>query len=558
MTCVRDTYGDRQCFLFPDKRPESVAAGRVERFARISHGTAQGLRKNRSPENSCVDSPRRGHARLRARAGACLSCAWKRRRAFFRPRRLSTIPGAASRLCRASAAFSWRCPRPVLQAAMQNDILASLTRLSDAELVARLKGLVARDHDLNAQLVAHLAELDTRDVFLREGYASLFVYCRDALGLSEWEAYNRIEVARAARRFPVILDMLAEGSVNLTAVRLLAPHLTPGNQREVLDSARGKRKPEVEGIVARLAPRPDVPRSVRRLPLPRPESAPSAATVPVLASPAAAHYIPVAPASGLAVHPLPARPAAVTPLSPDRYKLQLTIGGDTLEKLRLAKDMLSHAIPSGDDAALLDRALTALLVDLAKKKFADTRNPRPPHDMNAGTGDPSAHVKRAVWLRDLGRCAFVGTNGHRCNERRFVQFHHVDPRALGGEATVDMIELRCRSHNDYEGRLYFGKRRRAHDGGLVREQPAPYRSCPSTPGELVLEQVDFVIRREPVRRRGHPRSAQPAAPHPCPPRDGATASGSAPATDWPRATRAAWACGGTSHRASPRCTRRTP
>jgi hypothetical protein len=133
--------------------------------------------------------------------------------------------------------------------------------------------------------VAHLAELDTRDVFLREGYASLFVYCLDALGLSEWEAYNRIEVARAARRFPVILDMLAEGSVNLTAVRLLAPYLTPGNHREVLDAARGKRKPEVEEIVARLAPRPDVPRSVRRLPLPRPESAPSAATVPDSASP---------------------------------------------------------------------------------------------------------------------------------------------------------------------------------------------------------------------------------------------------------------------------------
>ena len=63
----------------------------------------------------------------------------------------------------------------------------------------------------------------------------------------------------------------------------------------------------------------------------------------------------------------------MTALSPDRYKLQLTIGGDTLEKLRLAKDMLGHAIPSGDEAAILDRALTVLLVELAKKKFADTR-----------------------------------------------------------------------------------------------------------------------------------------------------------------------------------------
>jgi len=186
---------------------------------------------------------------------------------------------------------------------------------------------------------------------------------------------------------------------------------------------------------------------------------------------------------------LPVGPAAVMPLSPDRYKLQLTIGGDTLEKLRLAKDMLGHAIPSGDEAAILDRALTALLVELAKKKFSDTRKPRPFRATKAGARDPSAQVKRAVWLRDLGRCAFVGTTGHRCNERRFMEFHHIDPHALGGEATVDQIQLRCRRHNDYEGRLYFGKRRRGADGGVVREEPAQYRPCRSTPGELVLEQV---------------------------------------------------------------------
>jgi len=372
---------------------------------------------------------------------------------------------------------------------MQNDILASLTRLSDDDLVARLKGLVARDHDLTAQIVAHLAELDTRDVFLREGYGSLFVYCRDALGLSEWEAYNRIEVARAARRFPVILDMLAEGSVNLTAVRLLAPHLTPSNHREVLDSARGKRKPEVEEVVARLSPQPDVAASVRRLPTSRPASMPLAAPAPASAPPAPAPVSVPTPAPGPAAHPLPVGPVAVTPLSPDRYKLQLTIGGDTLEKLRLAKDMLGHAIPSGDDAAILDRALTALLVDLSKKKFADTGKPHPPRGTRAGARDPSAQVKRAVWLRDLGRCAFVGTTGHRCNERRFIEFHHIDPHVLGGEATVDQIQLRCRRHNDYEGRLYFGKRRRGGDSGIVREEPARYRFCHSTPGELVLEQV---------------------------------------------------------------------
>ena len=363
---------------------------------------------------------------------------------------------------------------------MEHDILASLARLPDAALVAQVKTLVARERGVTSALIAHLAELDTRDMHLREGYASLFVYCRDALGLSEWEAYNRIEVARAARRFPVILQMLAEGSVNLTTVRLLAPHLTPANHREVLDSSRGKRKPEVEEIVARLAPRPDARSFVRRVPARPPES--EAATQP--AALGAAPAAPVsAPAASVPSWPDPATPipslpvaAVLEPLSPERYKLQLTISGATLEKLRLAKDMLGHSLHLGDDAAILDRALTALLADLAKKKFADTSEPRHSRGSKPGARTPSAAVKRAVWLRDLGRCAFVGTSGHRCGERRFVEFHHRDPYALGGEATVDGIQLRCRRHNDYEGRLYFGKRRRLRELVLEPVRLSPSRS----------------------------------------------------------------------------------
>ena len=326
---------------------------------------------------------------------------------------------------------------------MPNELLASLRRLSDPDLVARLKSLTASERETTVQLVAHLAELDTRDIHLREGYPSLFVYCRDVLGLSEHEAYNRIDAARAARRFPVILDLLAEGAVHLTAVRLLASHLTPENYLDVLQSARGKRKGEVEEIVARLAPRPDVAPAVRRLPKPAPppsvvpcgEAAPGAAPLPTPSSPA---------------------PPAATPLSPDRYRIQFTIGTDTLEKLRLAKDLLRHAIPSGDDAAILDRALTALLAELAKKKFAETDHPRPSPGMVAGSRHVPADVKRAVWRRDLGRCAFTGTNGHRCGERAFLEFHHVQPYAVGGEPTVENVQLRCRRHNVYEASVYFG------------------------------------------------------------------------------------------------------
>jgi hypothetical protein len=371
---------------------------------------------------------------------------------------------------------------------MNNNRVGSLRLLTDAALVAGLKSFLARERSDTASVVAHLAELDTRDVFLREGYSSLFVYCRDALGMSEGEAYNRIEVARASRRFPVVLDMLSDGRVHLTAVRLLAPHLTADNHADVLEAAHGKTKIEIQEIVARLAPRPDALASVRRVPASPPGLSPPVAAAPataslvsppqnaasVIAAPPAPGALAAAtsatrmPALGASTVRRPVLHAAVTPLSPERYKLQVTISGETLEKMRLAKDTLSHAIPTSDDAVVLDRAFEALLEKLAKQKFAATEKPRVSRAMKTVTHVPTAAVQRAVWVRDLGRCRYIGPNGHRCDERRFVEFHHTDPRALGGEASVDLIELRCRPHNDYEGRLYFGSRRRPRV--LVPEQ----------------------------------------------------------------------------------------
>jgi hypothetical protein len=49
----------------------------------------------------------------------------------------------------------------------------------------------------------------------------------------------------------------------------------------------------------------------------------------------------------------------------------------------------------------------------------------------------------------------VAADGRRCNERAFVEFHHVRPWAAGGEASADNIQLRCRRHNDYEARTFF-------------------------------------------------------------------------------------------------------
>ena len=146
--------------------------------------------------------------------------------------------------------------------------IQSFARLSDDELLAAVKRLATTECRATAALVRSLMELDVRRLYLGEGYSSLFTYCTQALHLAEGAAYNRIEAARAARRFPAILVALEEGSVTLTTVRLLAPHLTAANHQNVLALARHKGKREVEELVASLRPLPPVPSTIRKLPDP--------------------------------------------------------------------------------------------------------------------------------------------------------------------------------------------------------------------------------------------------------------------------------------------------
>jgi hypothetical protein len=342
---------------------------------------------------------------------------------------------------------------------MDPKILSVVNQLSNDELLERVKRLSEREREMTASLIAHLAELDGRRLYLAEGYSSLFTYCTQALRLSEHAAYRRIEAARIIRRFPIILEMLEQGLVNLTTVGLLAAHLTEENHREVLNAAQLKGKRQVEELVACLHPQPPVPSTIRKLPTPSHVSPPTRQdTGHNLQPPEQRQDTATHEASYLALTSPRDHRATVVPLAPERYKVQFTASAETYKKLRLAQDLLRHQIPDGDPAAIFDLALTALLEDLAKRKLASMDRPRESGHHISGSRHTPADVKRAVWLRDGGRCAFVGRNGRRCAEQGFLEFHHVTPYATGGPPTIDNIQLRCRAHNGYEAELDFGLR----------------------------------------------------------------------------------------------------
>jgi hypothetical protein len=326
----------------------------------------------------------------------------------------------------------------------------SLAHLSDSILLRDLAVLVTKERGITAQLLAHLAEVDSRKLYVAAGYPSLYLYCVQELLFSEDAALKRIRVARAASKVPALLPAVADGSLNLNAVLLLAPHLTTQNADELIGAAAGKTRPEIEHLIAERFPRSETLAMVHDLSVPTSEEG------EVELGQAGSE------ATAGSVDQLAARPPEVSnrrrrmsPIAPRRYEVQVTIDQSTHDKLRHAQALMSPKIPPGDLAAVLDRVLDLAIAQLEK------------HKLGAGRTSPSARttanprripksVRAAVWQRDGGRCTFVSENGRRCSARDRLEFDHIVPVARGGLATTENLRLRCSVHNQYEAERTFG------------------------------------------------------------------------------------------------------
>jgi len=347
----------------------------------------------------------------------------------------------------------------------ESSVLRDVSRYTDQELIAKLRGLVRADRALSVQLLVHLGEVDARGLYREQAYTSMFDYAVRALYMSDAEAFLRIQVARLGRQFPRVLELLGSGALHLTAIKLLAPHLTPDNHVQLLERARGKSKREVERLVAEIAPKPDVPNQLRKLPQPLPRTrhpqqpeplsprnrepqqaatvqgtnvvasgasrihpddadAPSGATPvsdtsaslspspeagavqasltapvaisaaattrdqPAVTKPSPADVGADAQKSTFVLQP-PRSRASCAPLSPGRYKLQLSVGQALHDKLEQLQDLLRHRVPDGNLASIVELAVDMLVEKTLKQRFAQSSVAnKPPRARSAARDKP--------------------------------------------------------------------------------------------------------------------------------------------------------------------------
>jgi hypothetical protein len=375
-----------------------------------------------------------------------------------------------------------------------------LKSIPDDELLRRLSDLLRDSRRIEADLVAHIGEVDERRLYARDAAPSMFAWCTAVLHLSEAEAYLRITVARASREHPMLLDMLRAGRLHLTGISKLAPHLTRENSHRLLERAARKSKRQIEELLAEVGPRPDAPSLMRKLPERRgreglssgpflgpaqgphtrdlrqdgvasklgldgvvvPVGVPDGAVTPVevhldAAGEGATELRP--DRVGVSTAPGSAPRARIEPLAPARYKVQFTASAELHGKLERLRALMRPSVPDGDLAAVIEAAVTEKLERLEAKRFAKAKSPRKglsESDTSASSRHVPAAVKRLVHERDGGRCRFVDALGRRCRARGRLEFHHRHPAGYGGDRSPDNISLMCPAHNHYQAEQDYG------------------------------------------------------------------------------------------------------
>ena len=259
--------------------------------------------------------------------------------------------------------------------------------------------------------------------------------CQKKLGFSEGEAFRRIVAARLTRRFPVVISLLVSGRLNLSTLSLLRERLTQENHAELFAAVAGKRKLDVQMILAARFPRADRPSRIRR-------------------------------------------EGSIEPLSEARFKVEFTASETLRKKLELCRDLMSHSNPSRDLAVIIERGVDLLLEQLGRKRLGKVKWPRravsdrgrkssgfvraDDNRERAVVGRErrsrvTTAVRRKVYERDGVRCTYVSEDGRRCEARAFLELDHTMARALGGSDEATNLRVRCRAHNQLVAEQTFGR-----------------------------------------------------------------------------------------------------
>lgn len=358
----------------------------------------------------------------------------------------------------------------------------------------------SREQGETVVLIAHLAEVQRRELFSDLGYSSLFAYCEGELGLTDAEAYLRMQVARAALRHPGILDRLKSRTLSLTVAATIAPVLTADNAHSVLDRAGGMTKVQAKELLADLRPRPTVQSGVRRRPRGGRrraeaglfEESTNAATIAEVDDGESSRdhedrgLSPAEMSDPGSESPGSTPKGRVEPADRDVYNVRFCADRDLKDNIERLGEVLGIRDPFAALDQIVSKAVDALLDqkdpqrrearrrDRAARKVAAEEKAES-NESTAGESTPGestplnnsnpvrprrraipAAVRDSVLGRAEQRCEFR-SGGRRCRERSGLQVDHIVPHGMGGSDHESNLRILCGPHNRWKAKKDYGR-----------------------------------------------------------------------------------------------------
>ncbi len=305
-------------------------------------------------------------------------------------------------------------------------------------------------HKSESDLIDILQEIDESKVFVHLGFSSLFDYAVKALKLSEANASNFITVARKSKIVPELKEAIRAQEITVSKARKITPVLTPENSAHWLDLAKNLPRPKLEREVARILPQSLTPEKAKYVSenrlelkmgisealmkkLKRAQDLESqknkkSATLEDVLEATLSYYL-----------------DRTDPLEKARRSLNRASAGVSGESKNLGENLAANTGNTANTAALKFSILT--LPDEHTGRRQPLNAPASVHGHTSHRQPITAQLKHQIQLRDNGQCTHRTSTGERCDQKRWLDIHHLMPVSKGGKNEFHNLRLLCHAHH---------------------------------------------------------------------------------------------------------------
>ncbi len=301
-----------------------------------------------------------------------------------------------------------------------------IRKLSDSELLEQTEKAVLLERESTNLVLDHLREIQSRRLYARLGFSSMFEYCTQHLKYCNSGAQLRIDAMRLSLELPEIKESLEKGDLSLSVIGSFQKFVRHENykrdkkyskeeKQDLLKQVESKSRVEAEKVFAEISPEAFPKEKIRIL-------------------------------------------------SGTQSELRLVADEELMELIAEMKAKLQQKGNTDPSYAEifkcgLKKALKKeeVVEDAVKSVKATSSEEVKTHSPQTRRDNISVFEKKTAFNRAGCQCTFISPiTGKRCTEKYFLRVEHIVPVAVGGSSEQENLTVLCASHNRLSAIDRFG------------------------------------------------------------------------------------------------------